>query len=126
MSDRHCAHPHSCLPFIMGGQLWHRTLSDLLVPRCAHSPGTDPVTSPRSSAPCLLPTSLSPCPLAFPFQFHTQAVKSNHDTCLLCIQRKRKCCWGMSLPFATITPPLQVCGFMYDTAENANDKMTSM
>lgn len=39
---------------------------------------------PPPSTPFLLSTSLTPCPLAFHLKFQTQAVKSNHHTCLLC------------------------------------------
>lgn len=73
---------------------------------------TGPTPSHIPSAQFLLSTSMTPCPLAFPLEFQTQAVKSDHDTCLLCIQRKRKCRWGLPFPFAATTPPLwslQIC-----------------
>lgn len=81
---------------------------------------TGPAPSHIPSVLFLLSSSLTPCPLAFPLEFQTQAVKSNHDTCLLCIQRKRKCRWELPFPFAATTPPLGVCRFVCDIAENAN------
>lgn len=112
----------------IGVQTWDREHRQLCLdpsPDSSSWPGskfyhTDPAPSHIPSAPFLLSTSLTPCPLAFPLEFQTWAVKSNHGTCLLCTQRKRKCRRGLPFSFAAPTPPLGVCRFVCDIAEIVN------